>query len=219
MAPSYPLSTATPPDYTIPDVANADTRITITAIPKIGYAVEFFESSGNGAASLSVYSPGAGGSPSGLSSDCNRSHFDALGPLIELTDADPNTAGFQVDLYDGENHVEVAVYPTEYCAAGTGYGLAITRAEGSISLIRPNRPPIGLPGTGWSVIVGGPIVGYTRSAAVSHIRDRDGMANATFSYQWLADDAEITGAISSSYTVATGRRGQDLKGAGVFHRR
>ena len=198
-------------DYTIPDVANADTRITITAIPKIGYAVEFFESSGNGAASLSVYSPGAGGSPSGLSSDCNRSHFDALGPLIELTDADPNTAGFQVDLYDGENHVEVAVYPTEYCAAGTGYGLAITRAEGSISLIRPNRPPIGLPGTGWSVIVGGPIVGYTRSAAVSHIRDRDGMANATFSYQWLADDAEITGAISSSYTVATADVGKTLK--------
>ena len=198
-------------DYTIPDVANADTKITITAIPKIGYAVEFFESSGNGAASLSVYSPGAGGSPSGLSSDCNRSHFDALGPLIELTDADPNTAGFQVDLYDGENHVEVAVYPTEYCAAGTGYGLAITRAEGSISLIRPNRPPTALPGNGWELVIGGPIVGYTESAAVSHIRDRDGMANAIFSYQWLADDAEITGAISSSYTVATADVGKTLK--------
>ena len=203
-------------DYTIPDVANADTRITITAIPKIGYAVEFFESSGNGVSGLAVYSPGA----SGLSSDCNRSHFDALGPLIELTDADPNTAGFQVDLYDGENHVEVAVYPTEYCAAGTGYGLAITRAEGSISLIRPNRPPMGLPGTGWDQFPGtgwyqfnegGPIVGYTKSAAVSHIRDRDGMANATFSYQWLADDAEITGAISSSYTVATADVGKTLK--------
>ena len=198
-------------DYTIPDVANADTRITITAIPKTGYAVEFFESSGNGVSGLAVYSPGA----SGLSSDCNRSHFDALGPLIELTDADPNTAGFQVDLYDGENHVEVAVYPTEYCAAGrgtrSGYGLAITRAEGSISLIRPNRPPTGLPGTGWEVVRGGPIVGYTRSAAVSHIRDRDGMANATFSYQWLADDAEITGAISSSYTVATADLGKTLK--------
>ena len=203
-------------DYTIPDVANADTRITITAIPKIGYAVEFFESSGNGVSGLAVYSPGA----SGLSSDCNRSHFDALGPLIELTDADPNTAGFQVDLYDGENHVEVAVYPTEYCAAGTGYGLAITRAEGSISLIRPNRPPMGLPGTGWDQFPGtgwdqfnegGPIVGYTKSAAVSHIRDRDGMADATFSYQWLADDAEITGAISSSYTVATADLGKTLK--------
>ena len=199
-------------DYTIPDVANADTRITITAIPKTGYAVEFFESSGNGVSGLAVYSPGA----SGLSSDCNRSHFDALGPLIELTDADPNTAGFQVDLYDGENHVEVAVYPTEYCAAGrgtrSGYGLAITRAEGSISLIRPNRPPIGLPGTGWYQFnEGGPIVGYTKSAAVSHIRDRDGMANATFSYQWLADDAEITGAISSSYTVAIADLGKTLK--------
>ena len=199
-------------DYTIPDVANADTRITITAIPKTGYAVEFFESSGNGVSGLAVYSPGA----SGLSSDCNRSHFDALGPLIELTDADPNTAGFQVDLYDGENHVEVAVYPTEYCAAGrgtrSGYGLAITRAEGSISLIRPNRPPIGFPGTGWNYFSeGGPCIGCTLSAAVSHIRDRDGMADAIFSYQWLADDAEITGAISSSYTVATADVGKTLK--------
>ena len=198
-------------DYTIPDVANADTRITITAIPKTGYAVEFFESSGNGVSGLAVYSPGA----SGLSSDCNRSHFDALGPLIELTDADPNTAGFQVDLYDGENHVEVAVYPTEYCAAGrgtrSGYGLAITRAEGSISLIRPNRPPTGLPGTGWEQFNGGPCIGCTLNAAVSHIRDRDGMANAIFSYQWLADDAEITGAISSSYTVATADLGKTLK--------
>ena len=164
-------------DYTIPDVANADTRITITAIPKTGYAVEFFESSGNGVSGLAVYSPGA----SGLSSDCNRSHFDALGPLIELTDADPNTAGFQVDLYDGENHVEVAVYPTEYCAAGrgtrSGYGLAITRAEGSISLIRPNRPPTGLPGTGWEQFNGGPCIGCTLNAAISHIRDRDGFSH------------------------------------------
>ena len=203
-------------DYTIPDVANADTRITITAIPKTGYAVEFFESSGNGVSGLAVYSPGA----SGLSSDCNRSHFDALGPLIELTDADPNTAGFQVDLYDGENHVEVAVYPTEYCAAGrgtrSGYGLAITRAEGSISLIRPNRPPTGLPGVGSFYFRGNyagelPCVGCASTATTSHIRDRDGMANAIFSYQWLADDAEITGAISSSYTVATADLGKTLK--------
>ena len=197
--------------YTIPDVANADTRITITAIPKTDYAVEFFESSGTRAWAIAMYSPGAGGSPSGLSSRCNRSHFDALSPLIELTDADPNTPGFQVDLYDGENHVEIAVYPTEYCASGTGYGLAITRAEGSISLIRPNRPPIGLPGTGWAQFNGGPCIGCTLNADVSHIHDRDGLTDATFSYQWLADDAEITGAISSSYTVATADVGKTLK--------
>ena len=198
-------------DYTIPDVANADTRITITAIPKTGYAVEFFESSGNGVSGLAVYSPGA----SGLSSDCNRSHFDALGPLIELTDADPNTAGFQVDLYDGENHVEVAVYPTEYCAAGrgtrSGYGLAITRAEGSISLIRPNRPPTGLPGTGWEQFNGGPCIGCTLNAAVSHIRDRDGMANAIFSYQWLADDSDIAGATGLTYTLTNTDEGKAIK--------
>ena len=131
--------------YTVPDVANDVTRITITATPKTGYFTNFFEASDGLVLVVGTFAIHANGIVSGLSADCNRVHYDDLGPLIELTDADLNTPGFQVDLYDGENYVHVRVYPTAYCHGGTGYQLTITRAAGSVSLVRPNRPATGLP--------------------------------------------------------------------------
>ena len=196
--------------YTVPDVANNVTRITITATPKDGYSVDLFETSGDGVFALIAYSIGPWGPPSGLSPDCGRSMSDTLGPLIELTDADPNTPGFQVDMYDGENHVHVRVYPTTYCDLGEGYNLAITRAEGSVSVVRPNRSPVGLPHIG-PAYTRGPCVGCTMEADVSYISDRDGWDTTTFSYQWLADDAEITGATGSSFTVTDAELGKTLK--------
>ena len=192
--------------YAVPDVANADTRITITAIPKTGYAIEPLESSGGRVGKIIAEARRPGGPASGLSSDCRRSHSDALGQLIELTDADPDTPGFQVDLYDGENHVYVSVYPIAYCILDTGYALAITRAEGSVSLPRPNRPAIGAP-----TISGAPLVGRTLNTHTSEIRDRDGLSNATFKYQWLADDADISEATNATYTLADADEGKAIK--------
>ena len=192
--------------YAVPNVANADTRITITAIPKTGYTVELLESSGGRVGKIIAEARSPGGPASGLSSDCGRSHSDALGQLIELTDADPDTPGFQVDLYDGENHVYVSVYPIAYCILDTGYALAITRAEGSVSLPRPNRPAIGAP-----AISGAPLVGRTLNTHTSEIRDRDGLSNATFKYQWLADDADISEATNATYTLAAEDEGKAIK--------
>ena len=192
--------------YAVPDVANADTRITITAIPKTGYAVELLESSGGRVAEIIAEARRPGGPASGLSSDCGRFHSDALGQLIELTDADPDTPGFQVDLYDGENHVYVSVYPIAYCILDTGYALAITRAEGSVSLLRPNRPAMGAPTIG-----GAPLVGRTLNTHTSEIKDRDGLSAATFKYQWLADDADISGATNATYTLADSEEGKAIK--------
>ncbi len=192
--------------YAVPDVANADTRITITAIPKTGYAIELLESSGGRVGKIIAEARSPGGPASGLSSDCGRSHSDALGQLIELTDADPDTPGFQVDLYDGENHVYVSVYPIAYCILDTGYALAITRAEGSVSLPRPNRPAIGAP-----TISGAPLVGRTLNTHTLEIRDRDGLSNATFKYQWLADDADISEATNATYTLADADEGKAIK--------
>ena len=208
--------------YTVPDVANADSRITITATPKPGYAIDFFESGPRlielsdattvlvPVTAVAFSSFGPDGPPSGLSPDCHRGYADLLGPLPELADADPGTAGFQVDLYDGVNFIHVRVYPTAICDPGTGYNLAITRAEGSVSLVRPNRPTVGLPRIGPSY-TRGPCVGCTMDADVSDISDRDGWDPATFGYQWLAGDAEITGATSSSYTVTDAVLGRTLK--------
>ena len=46
---------------------------------------------------------------------------------------------------------------------------------------------------------------------IFQIRDRDGMDNATLSYQWLADDVEVTGATSSRFTVTSAEQGKTLK--------
>ena len=193
--------------YAVPDVANAETRITITATPTEGNFVKFFEGADSPVISLWIESPGQGPRPSGLSEDCSRAYNDYYGPLIEMTDADPDTPGFQVDLYDGTSYVRVHVYPTAVCSPGRNYALTITRAEGEISLPRPNRPAIGLP----LIAPASPCVGCTMNAHVSSIKDRDGWDESTFSYQWLADDAEITGATDSSYTAADTDLGKTLK--------
>ena len=202
--------------YTVPDVANAETRITITPTFEEGYFVKFFEASETWSGLwVSVNS----GNPSGLSDDCDRGDSGGdRGSFIELTDADPDTPGFQVDLYDGDNWVHVRVFPIEECDFGDGFHLGITRAAGTVSLPRPNSPPVGRPyvtvirpGPTGPESVDRPRVGYSLNADVSQITDRNGMANATFGYQWLVDDVEIAGATGFSYPLTTGELGKTIK--------
>ena len=231
--------------YAIPDVDNADTRITITVTPKTGYYVDFYEGSADFGLASRVSSHGD--LLDGLSAECedSRGYADDFGPLIELTDADPDMPGFQVDLYDGDSHVHVLVHSIAHCDLGTRYILAITRAEGSVSSPLPNRPPTGLPIIGpdedaelrglfgdmsQGGLYNGPQVGQTIDAIVWLIRDRDGLVTGefspdgtgsshlgpfliseAFSFQWLADGAEITGATSSYYTVPDTGLGKTLK--------
>ena len=58
------------------------------------------------------------------------------------------------------------------------------------------------PATGAPAINGTAQVGETLSANTSGIADADGLTNATFSYQWLADDAAISGATGLTYTLS-----------------
>ena len=67
------------------------------------------------------------------------------------------------------------------------------------------------PATGAPAITGTARVGETLTADTSGIADADGLAGATFSYQWLADDAGIAGATGSAYTLATTDRGKAVK--------
>ena len=70
----------------------------------------------------------------------------------------------------------------------------------------PNTPAIGLP-----TISGTSQVGETLTADTTDISDHDGLANATFAYQWLADDAEINGANASTYTLVATDVGNAIK--------
>ena len=61
--------------------------------------------------------------------------------------------------------------------------------------------PDNSPATGAPTISGTAQVGETLTANTSGIADADGLANATFSYQWLADDSDISGATNATYTL------------------
>ena len=53
-------------------------------------------------------------------------------------------------------------------------------------------------------------VGETLTADTSGIADDDGLGNATFSYQWLADNADIAGATGSSYILTDSNEGKAI---------
>ena len=67
------------------------------------------------------------------------------------------------------------------------------------------------PATGAPTISGRAQVGETLTATTSGIADADGIANAIFTYQWLADNAAIGGATASTYTLTSGERGKTIK--------
>ena len=73
-------------------------------------------------------------------------------------------------------------------------------------VIPANTPSTGAPG-----IDGSPVVGHTLTATTSGIVDDDGIANAVFAYQWLADDTEISGATGSSYILVASVAGKAIK--------
>ncbi|MDE2684601.1 MAG: SwmB domain-containing protein [Chloroflexota bacterium] len=72
-------------------------------------------------------------------------------------------------------------------------------------------PAANSPATGAPAITGTARVGETLTADTSGIADADGLDDASFSYQWLADGADISGATGSSYTLAGADRGKAVR--------
>ena len=70
----------------------------------------------------------------------------------------------------------------------------------------PNTPATGAP-----IITGAVQVGETLTAGITGIADDDGLDEAAFAYQWLADDAEIDGATASSYTLVAADAGKAIR--------
>ena len=67
------------------------------------------------------------------------------------------------------------------------------------------------PATGAPTISGTVQVGETLTANTSGIADADGLANATFSYQWITDDSVIVASAARTYTPSDGDRGKSVK--------
>ena len=72
-------------------------------------------------------------------------------------------------------------------------------------------PAQNIQATGLPTISGMALVGQTLTADTSGIADEDGLGNVTFSYQWMADDANIQGATDRAYTLADRDEGKTIK--------
>ena len=94
-------------------------------------------------------------------------------------------------------------------------------AESLTSDARLSAPPLIIPdaevivsnttATGEPTITGTIRVGETLTANTTDLSDSDGLNNATFTYQWLADDADITDATGSTYALVAADEGKTIK--------
>ena len=77
------------------------------------------------------------------------------------------------------------------------------------------RPQPNTSATGQPIVSGTPQVGETLTADTSGIADEDGLDDATFSYQWIANDgtsdADITGATGPTYALADAEEDKTVK--------
>ena len=123
---------------------------------------------------------------------------------------------------DSDAAVTVVLPITEDCGA---QGAVCSRAGGNERRPLSNRSELTVPGpaaanspaTGAPIISGTAQVGETLTVDTSGIDDADGMSGAVFSYQWLANDAEITGATGDSYTLVDADLDKAVKVRVIFN--
>ena len=72
-------------------------------------------------------------------------------------------------------------------------------------------PTANSPATSTPTITGTAQVGETLTAATTGIADADGLNEASFTYQWLANDTAISGATGSTYTLVATDAGRAIK--------
>ena len=119
---------------------------------------------------------------------------------------------------DGDGGVNVVLPVTDDCdaqgAVCTGDGGALSnRVELTVPgpVAEEEKAPENSAASGAPGITGTARVGETLTADTSGIADADGLDNAAFTYQWLADDAETEGATGASYTLADADEGKAIK--------
>ena len=121
------------------------------------------------------------------------------------------TITVQVIFADGFSYNEVVTSaPTAAVTGATENTDRGTHTEETVKVetikVESNTPATGLP-----IITGTAQVGETLTADTTGIADGNGLENAAFAYQWLADDVELSGATSSSYTLVAADRGKAIK--------
>ena len=126
--------------------------------------------------------------------------YQWLGDDVEISGA--NGSGYTLVAADEGKAIKVRVSFSD----DAGHAETLTSAATSAVAARPNSAATGAP-----TITGTAQVGETLVADTTGISDADGLTSATFTYQWLGDDAEISGAAGSSYTLVATVEGKAIK--------
>ena len=92
-----------------------------------------------------------------------------------------------------------------YYADTIAQGREATSAE-SDPVAAPNTPAAGAP-----TINGTARVGETLTVVTTGISDANGLSNVTYTYQWLADNTDVTGATDSDYILTSSEVGKTIK--------
>ncbi len=79
------------------------------------------------------------------------------------------------------------------------------------SLTSDGTAQVDTPATGLPTITGTAQCGVVLTASTTGISDSNGLTNVSYSYQWLADDTNISGETRSTYTVRTSDAGKVIK--------
>ena len=172
--------------HAAPDLTNADNRVTLTTTARTGCSIILGKAS-----TIYTHCPWASGT-------CTITFRDSSHNVVDfLTDADPDIAGFQIDLDVGETKIVMDVYEGGIGTGNSrGYGVTVTRAANT-------------PATGSPTISGTAQVGQALTADVSGIADEEGLTGVAYSYQWLSSrDTEIDGATSLTYTLQASDEGK-----------
>ena len=112
---------------------------------------------------------------------------------------------------DSYDDVTIAVNATTDCSAeGAICNANGGKLSGGLEMVVPG-PQENSEATGAPTVSGTARVGETLTASTTGISDSDGLTGATFTYQWLADDAAISGATGSTYTLVAADAGKAVK--------
>ena len=131
-----------------------------------------------------------------------------------VADDEGKTITVQVIFTDEFGYNEVVTSaPTATVTGGTDNvdrggrtGTETETVEGGTNKVESSNAASGAP-----TITGTAQVGQTLTASAASISDANGLSNATFGYQWLADDVELSGATISSYTLVAIDAGKSIK--------
>ena len=99
--------------------------------------------------------------------------------------------------------------------AGAGYTLDANASEATVTVADDDAAPENSAPTGLPAIAGTAQVGETLTASAAGVADADGLTDAVFTWQWVANDgtadADIAGATGTSYPLTAAEVGMTVK--------